>query len=479
MFSTPIFLVYLFINLLTQCDSRHLNKHLDIDAVQREVRSYSDVANQIIDFSLNGNGKGQSYNRLANFTDKFGNRIAGSQNLENAIDYMLVEMSKDKLENVHGEVAQVPHWVRGDESAVLLLPRKKNLPMLGLGSSIATPPDGIEADVLVVKTFDELNEKASEAKGKIVVFNQDWVSYGVSVAYRSLGASRAAQNGAVASLIRSVTPLSISSPHTGWQDYQSGVPKIPTACITVEDAEMMWRMSQRGEKIRIRLKMEAQLLPSVNSRNTVAEIKGSKYPDEVVLVSGHLDSWDVGQGAMDDGGGAFISWQALSIIRQLNLRPKRTMRAVLWTAEEEGLVGSREYYEAHKSEADKFDLVLESDEGVFTPDGLTFGGSKQAGQIMKQVLELLKPINASKLSESGAGGDIGYFMDVGVPGGNLLNENQHYFYFHHTNGDTMTVQDPHVMDMCSAVWAVIAYTVADLEEMLPRNSTTLKFVPVG
>ncbi|XP_050403972.2 carboxypeptidase Q [Patella vulgata] len=473
-------LVYTFLVvfafLAIQCQGRSVNKPFDINRVRKEVRTYKDVANQIINLSLKGAAQNQSYNRLADFTDKFGSRIAGSQNLENAIDYMLIELMKDGLENVHGEKAMVPHWVRGNESAVMLQPRFHPLPILGLGGSIATPPEGIEAEVLVVRTFDELKKKADQAKGKIVVFNQIWVSYGVSVQYRALGAAEASKVGALASLIRSVTPLSIDSPHTGWQDYQTNVTKIPTASITVEDAEMMWRMSQRGEKIVVRLKMEAQSLPPVESRNTVAEIRGSTYPDEVVLVSGHLDSWDVGQGAMDDGGGAFISWQALSLIRQLNLRPKRTLRAVLWTAEEEGLVGSQEYYNAHKSEASKFDLVLESDEGTFTPNGLIFGGSKSAGEVMAEVLKLLQPINASKLILGGAGGDISYFMQVGVPGGNLLNENQDYFYYHHTNGDTMTVEDPHQLNLCSAVWAVIAYTVADLDDMLPRD-TTLKSKP--
>ncbi|XP_045181827.2 carboxypeptidase Q-like isoform X2 [Mercenaria mercenaria] len=441
----------------------------DFDKIRKEVASYKDIANRIIDLSVYGAAQNQSYNRLAALTDKFGYRLAGSQTLEDAIDYMLDQLKADALENVHGEKAEVPHWVRGEESATMLKPRIHRLPMLGLGYSIGTGPKGITAEVIVVKSFDELENRSSEVPGKIVVYNNKYEGYGISVRYRASGAAKAAKLGAVASLIRSVTPLSVDSPHTGMQDYEKGVNKIPTACITVEDAEMMWRMAQRGEKIEVFLNMSAQNLPTTISRNTVAEIKGSTHPEQVVLVSGHLDSWDVGQGAMDDGGGAFISWQALSLVRQLGLRPKRTLRMVLWTAEEFGGIGAQSYYEQHKNDVSNFDLVMESDEGTFTPTGIDFNGNANASKIMTEVLKLLQPINASILDGGGEGTDIGPWMTAGVPGASLKNQNDKYFYFHHTNGDTMTVQDPVAMNLCSAVWAVTAYVVADLDDMLPRD----------
>ena len=189
---------------------------------------------------------------------------------------------------------------------------------------------------------------------------------------------------------------------------------------------------------------------------------------QVVLVSGHLDSWDVGQGAMDDGGGAFISWQALSVMRRLNLRPKRTVRLVMWTGEEEGLLGAQQYFDRHKGDLHNFDLVMESDMGVFTPYGLLFQGNAQANGIMQEVVNLLGAINATTLTNTSVGGDIGFWVRKGVPGGSLANHNENYFFYHHSNGDTMTVQDPDAMDLCAAVWAVVAYTVADLESMLPR-----------
>ncbi|XP_031552729.1 carboxypeptidase Q-like [Actinia tenebrosa] len=439
-----------------------------VEKMKTDAQNHGDIAERIIKFITSGPAKHQVYDRLATFTDTFGNRIAGSQNLENAIDYMLEELKKDGLENVHGENVKVPHWVRGSESATMLSPRRYSMNILGLGSSVGTPPEGITADVLVVKSFDELKTRAKEAEGKIVVFNEEFVSYGETVSYRDFSAVRTAEVGGVASLIRSVAPFSINSPHTGWQDYSKGVKKIPTACITIEDAEMLGRMAARGTKITINLKMEAKTLPPVTSRNTVAEIVGSKYPDQVVLVSGHLDSWDVGQGAMDDGGGAFISWQALSVIRQLKLRPKRTLRMVMWTGEEEGYFGGLQYYNVHKVNISNFDLVMESDIGTFKPLGLDFNGSADAVEVMKEVLKLLKPINASMLNPTNVGGDITNWVKNGVPGGSLSNQNDKYFYFHHTDGDTMTVLNADELDLCAALWAVVAYTVADMEDMLPR-----------
>lgn len=185
-------------------------------------------------------------------------------------------------------------------------------------------------------------------------------------------------------------------------------------------------------------------------------------------MSGHLDSWDVGQGAMDDGGGAFISWQVLSAMRHLNLRAKRTVRAVLWTGEEVGLVGSQQYYERHKGNISKFDLVMESDIGTFKPNGLRFTGKPEAFTVMEKVMSLLKPINASSLYHGADGGDVSFWILNGVPGGSLSNDNARYFYFHHTHGDTMAVENADELDLCAAVWAVVAYVIADLDEMLPR-----------
>ncbi|TSK34860.1 Carboxypeptidase Q [Bagarius yarrelli] len=459
----------ILVGSLVLCPCRpHGYRGKSLEDVTKELSNYSAIAQKIINLAVHGKAQNRSYERLAAFTDTVGNRVSGSRNLDLAIKYMYNALKQDGLENVHLEPVKIPHWVRGQESAVMVLPRNHTLSILGLGSSVGTPKEGIEAEVLVVESFDDLKKRASEAKGKIVVYNQPFVSYGETVAYRTSGASEAAKVGAVASLIRSITPFSINSPHTGWQWYQPGVPQIPTACITVEDAQMMARMAHRGTKIVVRLTMGAQNLADVDSFNTVAEIIGSERPEQVVLLSGHLDSWDVGQGAMDDGGGMAISWEALSLIKDLGLRPKRTLRAVLWSAEEAGGVGAMQYYQQHKANITNFDLVMESDMGTFAPIGLQFTGSDKARAIMAEIMKLLAPINVTSLEKHGEGTDINMWMQAGVPGASLHTADSKYFWFHHTEGDTMTVQNPEEMNLCSAVWAVVSYVVADLDEMLPR-----------
>ena len=434
-----------------------------------EIKSYQAVADQIINYSLRGPGANQSYNRLAEFTDMFGNRISGSENLEKSIDYMLKTLREDELDNVHGELVAVTHWIRNKEYARLLEPREYNITISGLGKSVGTPEDGITADAIVVRSFDELKTRSNEITGKIVIYNQDYEGYPTSASYRVVGASNAAKFGAVATLIRSVTPFSIHSVHTGVQEYIGNVTKIPTACITVEDAEMLDRMQQRGWPIKIQLYMGAQNMTPAISRNTVAEVVGSVYPEQVVVVSGHLDSWDVGQGAMDDGGGAFVSWQALSIVKHLGLKPKRTLRLVMWTDEEDGGVGSNQYFQLHKVNASNYSILFESDMGVFTPTGIQFTGSAKAKAIMTQIGQLLTSINASSVYDNGEGTDVGWWGQIGVPIASLANDNEKYFYFHHSDGDTMSVLDPVEMNLCSAVWSVFAYVLADMDDLLPRD----------
>ncbi|XP_044258643.1 carboxypeptidase Q-like [Tribolium madens] len=440
-----------------------------------EIASYAPIVQKIINTSVNGSFKGITYNELAYFVDKFGNRISGSQNLEDAIDFMIKKSSASGLDNVHGEEVPVPHWIRGSESATLVAPRSKNLTILGLGNSIGTPPEGILAEVLVVKSFDELNAKAEKAKGKIVVFNQDYISYGQSVAYRGQGATAAAKAGGVASLIRSITPFSLNTPHTGMQSYKDNVTKIPTACITVEDAHLLQRLQNEGYTIKILLKMEAQTLPDVTSRNVVAEIEGTKHPEKVVIVSGHIDSWDVGDGAMDDGGGVFISWGALALLKNLNLKPKRTIRSVFWTAEEFGYVGASGYAQQHQNETDNFVFLMESDIGTFNPVGLEYAGGATGYCIVQEIAKLLAPINATKTRQSSSvGSDIEIWTGNGIPGASLDTENDKYFWYHHTPADTLDAEDTAALDKNTALWASVAYVIADLSIDFPRDSLKTK-----
>jgi carboxypeptidase Q len=409
-----------------------------------------------------------AWNRLAVLTETFGNRFSGSESLERAIDWTLAEMSKDQLDGVRGEPVMVPRWVRGAESAELVSPRRQVLPMLGLGGSIATPAAGITADVMVVTSYDDLTRRAAEARGKIVLFNVPFTTYGQTVAYRGGGAVAAARVGAVASIIRSVTPYSQRTPHTGGMAYNDSVPKIPHAAITPEDADMIARMIQRGQKVTVKLTMSARMMPDSPSRNVVAELRGSSSPDEVVVMGGHIDSWDVGRGAMDDAGGVVVAWEAIRILKELGLRPRRTIRVVGWTNEENGTRGGNGYRDAHRGELDKHIAAIESDGGVFKPQGFGFTGSDSAFAIVRQIGSLLAAIGAGDIVKGGGGADIGPIMALGVPGLGLNVDGTKYFWYHHTDADTVDKLDQHDVALCVATMAIMAYVLADMPDRLPR-----------
>ncbi len=427
--------------------------------------SYREVADRLIDAAL---ADSFAYERLTELTDRFGHRFSGSENLERAIDWILERMREDGLENVRGEPVLVPKWVRGNESLELVSPRRAKLPMLGLGGSVGTPPEGIRAEVLVVGSFEELEARKNEARGRIVLLNAPFTSYGQTVTYRVVGAVAAARAGAVASLIRSVTPFSMRTPHTGQMRYDPETPQIPHAAITVEDADMMQRMQARGERIEVLLKMEAQQFPDVYSQNVIGEIVGWQYPDEIVVMGGHIDSWDVGQGAMDDGGGSVAAWEAVRLMRHLGLKPRRTVRVVLWTNEENGLRGARSYRDEHRHEIGNHVLAIESDGGVFKPLGFGFSGSERAFRTVSEIGALLDRIGAGTITRGGGGADIGPLMELGVPGMGLRVQGQKYFWYHHTEADTVDKLDPREMAECVAAMAVLAYVAADLPERLPR-----------
>jgi carboxypeptidase Q len=409
-----------------------------------------------------------AWNRIAELTEKFGNRISGSQSLEQAIDWIIEKMKADGLDNVRGEPVMVPKWVRGAESATMMTPRVASLPMLGLGGSIATPPNGITAEVVVVNSYEDLEAKKAQVRGKIVLYNVVFTNYGATVAYRSGGASRAAKHGAVASLVRSVGPYSMRTPHTGGMNYDSTVAKIPTAAITSEDADMIARLIGRGDKVTVNLKMTAHFEPDSPSRNVMGEIRGREFPDEVVAMGGHIDSWDVGRGAMDDAGGVVAAWEALRILKRLNIQPRRTIRAVGWTNEENGTRGGNGYRDAHKAQIEKQILVMESDGGVFRPLGFGFTGSDAAFAIVSEIGTLLDKVGATAITRGGGGADIGPIMALGVPGMGLNVDGTKYFWFHHTDADTVDKLDPKEVAQCAAAMAIMAYVVADMPTRLPR-----------
>ncbi|MEO8294738.1 MAG: M28 family metallopeptidase [Gemmatimonadota bacterium] len=424
---------------------------------------YQPSADRIIDGAL---ADSAAYSRLAEMVDTYGHRLSGSESLERAIDWILARMKSDGLDNPHTEAVMVPHWVRGEESIELVFPRQAKLVMLGLGGSIGTPPGGITAEVLVVSSFDDLKARRAEARGKIVLFDAPFTSYGQTVQYRVNGAVAAAREGAVASLIRSVASYSIRSPHTGVMYYDSTVQRIPNAAISVEDAAMLHRMQNRGQKVTVHLTMGAQTLPDAQSRNVMAEIRGSERPNEVVVLGGHVDSWDVGQGAMDDGGGMVVAWEAVRLLKRLGIQPRRTIRVVGWTNEENGGRGGIAYRDAHKNEPHV--AALETDGGVFRPLGYGMQGSDSALALVRSIGTLLRRIHADSIQKGGGGADIEPLMDGGVPGLGLNVDGTRYFWFHHSDGDTMDKLDPREMSLCVATLAVMAYVIADLPQPLPR-----------
>src|SRR3954453_18169489 len=408
-----------------------------------------------------------AWDRLAVLTDTIGNRLSGTPALDHAIQWAAAEMKKDGLANVHTERVMVPRWVRGSESAEIVEPARHTMAMLGLGDSVGTTGDGIQAEVLVVHTFDELDAKAATARGRIVLFNVPFTSYGETVRFRSMGPSRAARHGAVAMLVRAVGPSGLRTPHTGALSYTSDAPKIPAAAISTEDADRLQRMTDRGGRVVVRLKMEAHFDADVPSANVVGEIRGRERPDEVVVVSGHLDSWDVGAGATDDGGGCGVTGEAVRLMKKLNLRPRRTVRVVLWTNEENGGRGGTAYRDQHRAELGKHVLMLESDGGVFRPQGFGFTGSDAARETVKTIATLLSGIAADQISPGGGGADIGPSMQEGhVPGMSLDVDGSKYFLIHHTAADTVDKIDPVEMAKCAAAVAVMAYVVADLPQRL-------------
>jgi carboxypeptidase Q len=407
-----------------------------------------------------------AWHRLAELTDTFGPRLAGSVNLEQAIEWAVTQMKKDGLENVRAEEVMVPHWVRGRESLEIVSPVPDRLVMLGLGNSVGTPPQGVEADVLVVQSWEDLEARSAQARGRIVLFNVPYTNYGETVQYRGNGASRAAKLGAVAMLLRSVGPVGLRTPHTGSLRYAEDAPRIPAAAIPVEDAERLQRMQDRGTKVRARLAMEAQFLPDAPSANVIGEIVGRERPDEVVVVSGHFDSWDVGTGAIDDGGGCIAAWEAVRMMKKLGLRPRRTVRVVLFTNEENGLRGGTGYRDRHTSELSNHVLMIESDGGVFRPTGFGFTGSDDGRRIVQTIGTLLEQIGADEIRPGGGGADIGPSVEAGRIPAMSLNVDGNYFLIHHTPADTIDRIAPDEIANSAAALAVMAYVVADGQQLL-------------
>ncbi|HEY5949236.1 MAG TPA: M20/M25/M40 family metallo-hydrolase [Kofleriaceae bacterium] len=436
------------------------------------VAGYREVAAKLISTARADHA---AYDKLAYLTDQIGNRLAGSQQLDKAIAWAAQSM-KDAGLDVRTEKVMVPHWVRGAEEATVTAPVDRRLHLLALGGSVATPKGGITAPIVVVHDWKELDVKADQIKGAIVVYNvampawtpEHGAGYGKTVEYRWGGASQAAKRGAVASLVRSVTAKSLSTPHTGSMGYDKDSPKIPSAAISVEDAELLDRLS-KDNKVTVHLRLEPQQMPDVESANVIGELRGREKPDEVVVIGGHIDSWDVGQGAHDDGAGVVTMMQALMVIKQLGLTPRRTIRVVLFTNEENGVRGAKAYAEEHKAELANTVLAVEADSGGFAPRGFDVGhkdagAAKRVRARLTEVAALLAPLGKLVVGEGHGGTDIEPMQSAGVPQVGLDVDGRSYFDYHHTEADTLDKVDPQDLADIVAAVAVLAYVVADLPD---------------
>lgn len=423
----------------------------------------------------------EAMRKLVALCDGAGHRLSGSEGLERAVDWAENAMREDGLDRVERMPVTVPRWVRGQESASLVSPRALELAMLGLGGSSATPPEGITAEIVVVSNFEEFFAlPADRVLGKIVLWNAPFTTYGETVRYRLHGMHAASRRGARASLLRTVGRRTLRNPHTGIQAADSaGVRSIPAAAISIEDAEFLARLAQAGEAPIVRLFMEASTLPDALSHNVIGEITGREFPNEIVTIGGHLDSWDVGQGAHDDAGGCIVAMEAVRLLRVLGLQPRRTVRVVLWTNEENGTRGAEEYRRVSLARGETHAAAIESDGGVEDPVGFALtirhpgAGAAVATERQDRALAFLReislglaPAGADSMRAGGGGADIDPLMREGVPGFALVTAMELYWDLHHSHADTIDKIDPAALRRNVAAMAWMAYVLAEMPERL-------------
>jgi len=424
-----------------------------------------------------------AYRQVAHLANNIGPRLSGSAQAAKAVEYVASELKAIGCE-VQLEKVMVPHWVRGEETAALVqFPGQtpnttQKIVLCALGSSVATPTDGIEAAVMVVRNFDELKSlPRDKVEGKIVLFNYPFdkqmaaegragEAYGEAVVFRSDGPSAAARQGAVACLIRSVGGADYRLPHTGQTDYTDDAPKIPAGAVTAEDADLIAYLVRQGP-VKMKLVLTPQTLADVESANVIGDIKGSEHPEQIIVVSGHLDSWDLGTGAIDDGAGVAVSMEVANLIQKLHLKPKRTIRVIAWMNEENGSRGSKQYAKDHGKE--NHFAAMETDNGAGHPLGLNIKAKPEVKKMLAPVAAILQDSGAGVLNlVEHCGADIAPLEKAGVPAFSPIQDSRFYFNYHHSAADTLDKIVPKELAENSAVVAVAAYALANAEQPLPR-----------
>jgi Zn-dependent M28 family amino/carboxypeptidase len=423
-----------------------------------------------------------AYRQVAHLTENIGPRPAGSAQAKAAVDYVAAELRQLGLE-VQLEEVKVPHWVRGAETAELVdyaghVPgTTQKIVLTALGGSSATAAEGTTADVVVVNDFDELKKLGREqVAGKIVLFNEifdkqkaaaglAFVSYGEAVRYRAAGPKAAADLGAAAALVRTVGNADYRLPHTGFS-----IPaNIPAGAVTSEDAELIAHLSAQG-KVRMHLTLTPQKLPDTVGYNVIGDIKGSEHPEQIVVVSGHLDSWDLGTGAIDDAAGVAVAMETGEMVQKLHLHPRRTLRVIAWMDEETGGSGSQRYTSDHSAEFPRHVAAIESDSGAAHPLGFDTKITPAAAELIHPVINILSGIGATALQASSypPGADISAMSQSGVPAFGILQDGRTYFNYHHSAADTLDKIVPSELRENAAAMAVMGYALAGMKDPLPR-----------
>lgn len=435
-----------------------------------KLRTYQELTSRIIAAGLT---ECRGFDLLNELCTTIGPRLSGSPQAAKAVEWAKKKMHDLGFDNVHLEPVMVPHWVRGpvEEASIFnpaLRDRNISLKVCALGGSIATPSEGITAEVIEVKSFDELKNLGAKAKGKIIFFNRPMdrskistgEAYGGAVNQRSLGAVEAAKVAGAAALVRSMTTRLDDVPHTGIMSYVDTIPKIPAAAISTVGANLLSDLLKKEPNVTVRLKLSCQTLPDVESANVVGELIGSEKPHEIVLIGGHLDSWDKGQGAHDDGAGCMHAVEALRLLKDLGLKPKRTIRVVLFMSEENGGRGGA-VYAARNRPGEKHIAAIESDAGGFSPRGFGVGADSLTVAKIVRWSYLFEPIGADRITRGGGGVDIAPLQQKGVPTIGLRVDGQRYFDYHHSDHDTIDKVNERELELGAIAMAILSYVLAE------------------
>lgn len=438
------------------------------EAVQGTEDPYLKIASQILHKGLTDEGAIAFAEKITSI----GPRLTGSRQAEAAVELMRIEMKNMGLDNVHLEPTRVPHWVRGAaEEGRLISALFGTLPLsiCAIGGSVGTPAEGISSSVVEVRSFDELYEKGDEARGKIVFFNRAmdptqinaFNAYSGAADQRVSGAARAARCGAQAVLVRSLTTRIDDFPHTGLMRYEDVEHQIPAACISTEDANILSGLLKKDPSLRVFLRLDCGHLGHVISHNVIGQITGTEKPQEIILIGGHLDSWDLSPGAHDDAAGCAHSLEALRLLKELGLAPKRTVRAVLFMDEEFGGTGGRDYASSEARQGEVHLAAIESDRGGFLPLGFGVGGNERTFEQVRQWEYLFRSIGMFWIRRGGGGVDIAPLAEQGTVLMSLVPDSQRYFDVHHSGKDGLAAVNPRELELGAAAIALLSYLLAE------------------